>query len=344
MENIDKTVEREKTEAKQSVDGGVVAAADKERKRTVGNIIYDFPVFGGVAWFGVALLSALSAHEARYGVSKYFTWLRSLNKAVYSGVRSSLGKTILKNASEETLHGYASGTTMFVTLGMGGNALAAPIKWMEDNRQKNAARIDNLLGTTPPDPELIENEPEQTWGSVVKGRLISWGLSYLAFIVMGPKLVGVMNDSCTKFVTDIWTKNLFPKHSAETVRRWADIAAFDFLFTAITATTTYLFSRYFAKKEGRQLSAADELFEINTVDPKAFTRKFSHQAPQVDEKEKDSGIKKDSGVSDSNDKSENKQSAFASKIEQRSKTAVAPVSFVERAVSNNNADIAVAMA
>lgn len=100
------------------------------KKRTWGNIIYDIPIFGGVAWAGVAFLSAVSAHESMYGTNKYFGWLRALQSTIYTGLKSGLGKTILKNAPEEIVDGYAKGTTMFATLGMGGNALMSPIKWM----------------------------------------------------------------------------------------------------------------------------------------------------------------------------------------------------------------------
>jgi len=144
-----------------------------------------------------------------------------------------------------------------------------------------------LLGTTPPDPETIENEPKQSWKSVFAGRLLSWGGSYAAFLAMGPKLTGVINDKVGKYATEKWLK-LSPHSNPVTVRKWADIAAFDALFTAITSSATYILSRYVAKKDDKKIDAEDEIFEINPVDPHIITReidrfnnekkKFSEQA------------------------------------------------------------------
>ena len=126
----------------------VAATSPPEKKRTWGNVIYDFGVFGTIAWAGVAALSSVSAHESQYGKNKAFGWLRTLNDKAYGGLKNVFSKSILKGAKPETIDGYAKGTTMFLTLGMGGNALMAPIKWLEDHRQSNAAKIDHLLGTT----------------------------------------------------------------------------------------------------------------------------------------------------------------------------------------------------
>lgn len=255
------------------------AAKTVEKKRTVGNVIYDFGVFGSVAWAGVATLSALSAHESMHGSNPAFGWLRTLNDKSYSGLRSLLSSTILKGASEEMIHGYAKGTTMFLTLGMGGNALAGIIKWLEDNRQRNAALIDNTLGTTPPDPETIAHEPKQTWKSVISGRLMSWGGSYLAFLAMGPKLTGHLGDFFGKHATDLVMK-IRPGSNPANVRRWADIAAFDALFTMITAGATYGISRFIAHKdeEKRALSHDHIVYDANPVAPIINQKQTEEQA------------------------------------------------------------------
>lgn len=237
-----------------------------EKKRTMGNIIYDFGVFGSVAWFGVAALSAISAHEALHGNNRAFGWLRKLNDSVTHKLSDSLSKGLLKNASKETVDGYARGTAMFLTLGMGGNALMAPIKWLEDNRQKNACRIDKLLGTTPENPELVADEPPQSWKSVLSGRMFSWGMSYAAFLAMGPKITGALSNWFGKKAAD-GIMHMKPAANPATVRRWTDIAAFDALFTVITAALTYGFSRYVARKDYQKTSVDDELYVLNPIAP-----------------------------------------------------------------------------
>jgi hypothetical protein len=239
------------------------------KKRTVGNIVYDFGVFGSIAWGGVALLSALSAHESMHGKNPAFGWLRTINDKGFSIFKNSFTKMLPKSTNPETIEGLAKGTTMFLTLGMGGNALAVPIKWMEDNRQKNAAHIDNFLGTTPPDPETIAHEPKQTWKSVFSGRLLSWGMSYAAFLAMGPKLTSKINDWFGQRATEKFLE-MSPKSNPKTVRRWADIVAFDALFTVITATTTYAMSRAVARHD-------EEVYEHNHPELKLQT----NEAPAI---------------------------------------------------------------
>lgn len=250
-----------------------VACEPKEKKRTWGNVIYDFGVFGSVAWVGVAALSAISAHESMHGKHKAFGWLRTLNDKAYGGLKNIFSKTVLKGAKPEVIDGYAKGTTMFLTLGMGGNALMAPIKWLEDNRQKNAARIDNMLGTTPPDPETIAAEPHQTWKSVFSGRLLSWGGSYAAFIAMGPKLTSAISEKFGKLATEGYL-SVSPKSNPKTVRKWADIAAFDALFTMITASATYLLSRAIATSDDKKIHDVEEaLYSANITAPTYFEDK-----------------------------------------------------------------------
>ena len=236
------------------------------KQRTVGNKIYDWGIYTTFAWAGVAGLSLLSAHEAMHGKNPHFNWLRSLNDNVSSGLTKTLSNSIMKGKPKETIEGWAKGTTMFVTLGLGGCAMMVPIKWMEDNREKNAAKIDNFLGCTPPSKETLEKEIPQTWKSVLEGRMASWGLSYLAFAAMGPKTTGKVSnwfgDKATKVIMAL---NI--KANPVTVRKWADIGAFDATFTVITAAATYAFSRTIAKHNQKNLDSEDALMTIDPATP-----------------------------------------------------------------------------
>lgn len=245
------------------------------KKRTVGNKIYDFGIYGSVAWLGVAALSAVSAHEAMYGNNKAFNWLRSLNDKSISGLTNLLSSTIMKSQPLERVKGYAQGTAMFLTLGMGGHLLMGPLKYLEDNRLKNAERIDKALGTTPPDPALVAAEPKQSWKSVLSGRLGSWAASYAAFLVMGPALTKKIGDWFGEKATTAVMK-IRPQADAATVRRWSDIAAFDALFTVITAAMTWGLSRALAKKH----DAAREAKAVHT--PKMTEQPQAQTEPQQD--------------------------------------------------------------
>lgn len=240
------------------------AAPPAHKHRTVGNRIYDWGIYSTFAWAGVAAISALSAHEAMHGTHPAFNWLRSLNNNCISGLSKALESTVMKGAPKESIHGWAKGSTMFVTLGLGGWAMMAPIKWLEDHRERNAARIDTFLGTTPPDPGLVAAEVPQTWSSVLQGRLMSWGLSYAAFAAMGPAATGKVSDWFADKAARA-TLALRPQANPATVRKWADIAAFDATFTVITAAATYAFSRMFARRSWNP--DHQEPSTLMTIDP-----------------------------------------------------------------------------
>ncbi len=258
--DADKSLNSEGKSAVVSVD------PEKKKKRTVGNIIYDFGVFGSIAWAGVCAMSALTAHEAMHGNNKYFNWLRTLNNSVFSGLSKFLSKSVMKNSPKEIVDDVAKNTTMVFTLGMGGHTLMAPIKWLEDNRQKNAAKIDKLLGTEPPDSEVVAHEPKQSWGSVLSGRMLSWGIAFATVTAMGPKLIRKVNDNFSKAGVDAWMK-FRPQSNTESVKKWSDIISFDVAFTAVTAFVTYAFSRFVAKKDEKEPDVGDNLYKLNPIAP-----------------------------------------------------------------------------
>jgi len=220
----------------------------KEKHHTTGNWIYDVMIYGSTAWLGVAVVSALSAHEAIHGNHRAFNWLRTLKTSVSEGMHNKLSTGLMRNSPKTKIDAIASDSAMFLMLGLGGCTLMGPLKWMEDNRQKNAACIDNMLGTTPPDPALIAHEPKQSWHSVLTGRVISWGSSYLAYLAMGPDLTAKISKGFGEAATNAWM-HMRPHSNPLKVRRWADIAAFDATFTAITATATYAISRSVARAD-----------------------------------------------------------------------------------------------
>ena len=114
----------------------------------------------------------------------------------------------------------------------------------------------------PPDPDTIAKEPHQTWKSVLSGRLLSWGGSYVAFLAMGPKLTDKISKKFGDWATKGW-KSIRPHSDTHAVKRWADIAAFDALFTVITAVATYGISRTVASKDEENHPLGDAVYDAN---------------------------------------------------------------------------------
>lgn len=244
---------------------------EKRKSRTWGNVIFDWGVYSTIAWAGVSAFSLGTAHLAMNSKAVALKPLRSLYQGLKGGTASVLTKFMKKTPSAE-IEKWASGTALYYILGTGGSFLMWPIKYMEDNRQKLACKIDKFLGTTPPDPELIEREPKQTWKSVLAGRALSViGIGYGSFVLMGPERADRISKWFGGKFTDGWMKFSKIQHPEQLaqkrvkVRKAMDMAAFDVLFTAITASVMYGFSRFVARRQER-LSAKNKHDAIIAAD------------------------------------------------------------------------------
>lgn len=215
------------------------------KQRTFGNKLYDWLIYGSVSWAGVSAASLLTVHEAHHGTKPSFNWLRNLNTKFTETLSENVFSKIFKSPAK--VKAWSSGTAMFWMLGLGGSALSPILKYLEDNRQKISSKIDNMFGTTPPDPELVAQEPKQSWLSVGAGRFASVATGYLSFCAMGPKVADSVSKWCGEHATNMYMK-WKPKANPVKVRRVADIAVFDIFFTMVTASATYLISRFVAKR------------------------------------------------------------------------------------------------
>ncbi len=251
-----------------------------KKQRTWGNVIFDWGVYGSVAWAGVSAFSLATAHLAMNSKHWAFKPIRGTYQFFKNGTATVLENTIMKNTPKEKVGKWAKGTALYFILGAGGSALMGIIKYMEDNRQRLAAKIDNVLGTTPPDCDLIAQEPKQTWTSVLAGRALSViGVGYGSFVAMGPENADKISEKVGGYFTKGWMK-LRPKSDPVKVRKVMDVAAFDVLFTIITAAVTYAFSRFVAKKHGKELDAQDTLIAIDRTSPTILSKDFVESLPE----------------------------------------------------------------
>lgn len=248
-------------------DSGNAEKTTKKKKRTIGNIIYDFGVFGSIAWLGNSFFSVLAGYGAQHGFGVKLGdetragehWsskgLHKVSKKAESGIKNQLERSNLAQThlSEGTRNYLAEGSALYATLAIGSMALLAPLKWMEDKRKTNAAKIDEMLGTTPKDADAVKDEPPQTWRSVFSGRVVSLAVGYAAVVGMAfmPEKVRNLPKWFGEKTTNVIMRGDLESNpaKAEKVRAWADIGAFDAVFTVVTAGITYLSSRRVARKQ-----------------------------------------------------------------------------------------------
>jgi hypothetical protein len=170
-----------------------------------------------------------------------------MKASIQNGSEKILKSTFMRESTEASVKQWGETFSLFSMLAAGGTLLMGPIKWLEDNRQYLSAKIDKTLGTNPGECDHVAPEPKQTWYSVLSGRAASVAVAVSALSIMGPQRAGEISEWMGKHTANLWMK-MRPKSNAQTVRKWADLAAFDVLFTSITAMVTYAFSRVVAKR------------------------------------------------------------------------------------------------
>jgi hypothetical protein len=245
-----------------------------KKRRTFGNKLFDWLVYPSIAWLGNSALGVYITHETGKGNEfAAFKWIRQANDKFYEkfnqSVESGIMKNVIKDKSPENIKAWAGGISTYFLLSLGGTLLMWPIKAMEDNRKKLAAKLDNTFGTTPPDQKEIEKEPKQSWFSVLSGRVLSVSIGFAAFLAMTPKNA----DKASKWFGEKVTSGLskvFKNADKKNMREWMDIAAFDIVFTSITAAVTYMFSRFVAKKTQNDLDSTESMMTIDPATPTPF--------------------------------------------------------------------------
>ncbi|MEI7670069.1 MAG: hypothetical protein WCJ33_08310, partial [Pseudomonadota bacterium] len=169
------------------------------------------------------------------------------------------------------------GITLITALGAGGTLLLPITKWLEDRREKISAFFDKIAGK---EVKEITPEAEQTWESLGKGRLVSWGTVYAIFIALGPNIVDFVQKKVGGFATNIFT-SIFKNSDKEKVGKWADLAVFDLLFTAVSASITYIFSRKVAEHNMNKKESENKVQTDIVVTKSPETNIISEELPRT---------------------------------------------------------------
>ena len=243
------------------------APSDKKASATSkSEQIFDWLTYGGVAAVGGFILTIPVAYIAKHGWgAKYFA---SISKAV-----SKIG------LSEKT----AEQAVMTTALMQGGNIALLPVKWAEDNKIACIETIDNFTGDKT-DVEALKKEDKQTWGSIIKARLVAWGVVFssltAAVHVLGEKKIADFENG---FAKNIVCKPLGkPTHigGKESFHfKVGKISALDVFATAAATALFYVGSRFFAHVNKNK--AAPEMLEEKPVTPTIQEDSPSYSSPAL---------------------------------------------------------------
>ena len=144
------------------------AQASGPHKASAGEKLFDFLIYGPVNFFGTLILTAVIAYELEYGAR---------GKGFFEGLSGWLKSLGLK---EKT----AADATRATTLMMGGNLMLIPVRAAEYYKKGIIKGLNQTLGDKS-DAESVEAVPEQTWGTLIKGRLLAWFAVFGSFRTAG---------------------------------------------------------------------------------------------------------------------------------------------------------------
>jgi hypothetical protein len=205
-----------------------------EKKMSKGERLFDVAIYTGIAGIGVFAASLPLTYWSKYGkgISTY-NWAKSFLKK----------KGVSESAAEQIYN-----TTV---LGLAGNAAVIPIKIIEDRKPEIVTKLNEALGDTTGDMS-VENEPKQTWGSLVKSRVAAYAAVWTTFqgavSMFGAKAFGKFEDDFAKhIVCDPLGKPTHINGQETKLFRYGKIGALDVFATAGAAGLLYVGSRFFAK-------------------------------------------------------------------------------------------------
>jgi len=223
----------------------------KKAPASRGEKIFDWLVYGGIAGLGTFIVTIPMTYWAKYGSgSGYF---KSASKWFQS-----------KGFSPQT----AEDLSMTSSLMQGGNLMVLPVKIAEDNKVAIVTKINDMLGEKT-DVSALEAEDRQSWGSIIKARLMAWAVVFTSLRTAGHMLG---NERFEAF-NESFSKNLICKplgvatHIAgqETKTfKVGKIAALDLFATAAASTLLYIGTRVFAHWERQRKEAKECLKEAAT--------------------------------------------------------------------------------
>lgn len=208
----------------------------KTAKRTPGDNTFDWLTYGLVGGVGNFLLSIVAGYWARYG----------------SGSKQ-IGKLSKSMQNAGMSHASAEDAIMATALGLGGTALIVPIKMLENNRAEIVNGINKNVGCETTIAEQKAEKTDQSWGGLIKSRLIAWGIVFGSFKtaanVLGPEnFERFEHDFARNMVCKPLGKPTHIGGQESKLYKYGRIGALDIFATAASATILYVASRFLANK------------------------------------------------------------------------------------------------
>lgn len=244
-----------------------------KRKRTGGEVLFDTTTYGGFALVGNEVVSTyiVKAAEKPTAFGRFFDRVSEITKKI--GPEGKVPYT-------------QSGRFNYINFAIiGGFTMVPIIKFLEDNKGRLVRAADSIIHGVQADNdpairsahEEMDNAPKQTWGSLMKGRILTvlaaWGVDasinwkdgWSARALKGSKLEKFSSlEAVTGRVADkmgdaIATRRGMDVAKATNLKSWLN-QGFGLLSLSATLTAIfYVTSKFFAKRHDDRREIYDEI-------------------------------------------------------------------------------------
>ncbi len=253
-------------------------AAPAKPARTHGDKLFDRWIYAGLNGVGTFILTIPLAYWGDHGGGKAF----------FKKCASYLEKWGADPKNAET-------AVRATTLGIGGTVMILPVYVAEHFRKPIVTWFNQHFGSDKDKKTVVENPAPQTFGSILKGRLVAWCAVFSGFKLMGalskwlrnPAALGnfetIVGEEVCKRLGDKPTHNVaaMEKAIAEETKKngaaltkeamneikvahetkmfsYGKLGALDVFATAAATSILYVTSRIFAKQRAQKAQLASE--------------------------------------------------------------------------------------
>ncbi len=239
------------TAARVQSQAPAITKSGQKQARTKGMKVFDTLLYPLLTNFAVTALSVFFTYQTSHGNPKKFLFGGDKNWFMKRG--ESLRGFFEKWMSKES----AKNAVMVFFSFLDGSLMAPVVKMFEDHRNDISKWFDQKLGTTPKDLSVYEDEPKQSWGSLLAGRAAAAGTIVPVAILLN-RLGGeislndrLLNNPGAKL--GAWVKDKFPiiqrTFKGLNIPGLFKTLLFEVVYTALTTTALYFSSRFFATQQ-----------------------------------------------------------------------------------------------
>lgn len=171
--------------------------ADGKRRKTKGEKTFDWLTYGGFGWIANEFVSGEIADQTieKGGKLNHF----------YDSIVNKLHKTFKIDLNNNSKSSWITTVTSIFVMTLGGHLMVGPIRYFEDRKNKIVRGLDVIIDgkqaldnpKTIAKHEAMDKEPQQSWGSLWQGRLVTVASAIGMHFAIGEK-----NAWSTKFLSD----------------------------------------------------------------------------------------------------------------------------------------------